>query len=70
MRKSSRENVLMQLGHYCSRHACGNCFVNRLASEHDLLCPEILLVPEVAEKISDVLKHRRIKKQVGDNENA
>lgn len=56
---NSRDNVLMQLGDYCTTHTCKNCPLREMAAEHHHGCPEFLRVPELAEKVSDLLKGRR-----------
>lgn len=53
----------MQLGDYCTTHTCKDCFISKLASDNNHGCPEALRIPEVARRVSDVLKHRRTKKE-------
>lgn len=58
----ARENVLMQLGDYCTHHTCKNCPLNKLANEHRHGCPEFLRIPELAHFASEALAHRRVRK--------
>ena len=63
MATNNRENVLMQLGDYCTTHHCKNCFIKKLAEENHHQCPEVLRIPEVAQHVSEVLKNRRVKER-------
>ena len=63
MATKDRENVLMQLGDYCTKHICKDCPLGRLAKEHHHGCPEFLRVPELAHLVSLTLKHRRTHKE-------
>ena len=58
-KRNSRENVLMQLGDYCTKHTCKNCPFKKMAEEHHHGCPEFLRVPELANRVSEILKNRR-----------
>ena len=59
MATKTRENMLMQLGDYCTTHHCKNCFIKKLAEENHNGCPEVLRIPEIASQVSEILKHRR-----------
>lgn len=63
MANEKRENVLMQLGDYCTKHTCKNCFIHKIAEEHHHGCPEVLRIPEVAHQVSETIKHRRTGKE-------
>lgn len=63
MATRDRENVLMQLGDYCTHHTCKNCPIHKIAEENHHGCPEVLRIPEVAKRISEILKHRRVHKE-------
>ena len=62
MASNGRENVLMQLGDYCTMHHCKNCPIKKIAEENHNGCPEVLRIPEIANIISEMLKHRRTRK--------
>lgn len=63
MARKDRENVLMQLGEYCTNHTCKNCPFQKLAEEHRHGCPEFLRIPELAQQVSEILKNRRTHKE-------
>ena len=69
MARKDRENVLMQLGDYCTHHTCKNCPLKKLAEDHHHGCPEFLRIPELAAHVSMTLKFRRTHKEswVSDN---
>jgi hypothetical protein len=62
-KRNDRENMLMQLGDYCTTHLCKNCPFKKLAEEHHHGCPEFLRIPEMAHFVSEILKHRRTNKE-------
>lgn len=63
MANKQRMNMLMQLGDYCTTHHCKNCFIKKLGEENHHGCPEVLRIPEIAQHVSEVLKHRRVRER-------
>lgn len=63
MGTNARENILMQLGDYCTNHLCKNCPIEKIAEEYDHSCPEVFRIPAVANYISEMLKHKRTHKE-------
>ena len=59
----SRQYTLAQLGEYCTQTVCKKCPIYELAQKHHHGCPECLRVPEIAEKVAQLLKYKRVERR-------